>query len=349
MRNHTVGLDVSFFVRSFVYFHTSCVRTAKAQTGETAWMRRLTWAFPGRLCDKYHNLMSLLKYLSPKIIFHCRNMKIDICKIKWVEKGYLGFLSSMNDCNGVSDCYWDCFFPVWMIVIVCGSDCYWDCFFPVWMIVIVCGSDCYWDCFFPVWMIVIVGGSDCYWDCFFPVWMIVIVGGSDCYWDCFFPLRMIVTVGGSDCYWDCFLPVWMIVTVGVSNCYWDCFFPVWMIVIVGVSDCYWDCFFPVWMIVTVGVSDCYWDCFFPVWMIVIVGGSDSYWDCRSGAWVAHRRPMKMLLLIELKRVTQFFMVSGSEHTWFWMEGLWFWIMLKEWFFLKLLFSVNAIIILSGIV
>ena len=30
-------------------------------SGETAWMCRLTWAFSGRLCDKYHNLMSWLK------------------------------------------------------------------------------------------------------------------------------------------------------------------------------------------------------------------------------------------------------------------------------------------------
>ena len=29
--------------------------------GETARMRRLAWAFAGRLCDKYHNLMSWLK------------------------------------------------------------------------------------------------------------------------------------------------------------------------------------------------------------------------------------------------------------------------------------------------
>ena len=29
---------------------------------ETARMRRLAWAFAGRLCDKYHNLMSWLKY-----------------------------------------------------------------------------------------------------------------------------------------------------------------------------------------------------------------------------------------------------------------------------------------------
>ena len=27
-------------------------------SGETARMRRLTWTFDGRLCDKYHNLMN---------------------------------------------------------------------------------------------------------------------------------------------------------------------------------------------------------------------------------------------------------------------------------------------------
>ena len=31
-------------------------------SGETAPMRRLAWAFAGRLCDKYHNLMSWLYY-----------------------------------------------------------------------------------------------------------------------------------------------------------------------------------------------------------------------------------------------------------------------------------------------
>ena len=30
-------------------------------SGETAQMRRLAWAFAGRLCDKYHNPMSWLK------------------------------------------------------------------------------------------------------------------------------------------------------------------------------------------------------------------------------------------------------------------------------------------------
>ena len=40
MRSHPVGLDVWFLLGLFVYF----------------------WAFAGRLCDKYHNLMSWLNY-----------------------------------------------------------------------------------------------------------------------------------------------------------------------------------------------------------------------------------------------------------------------------------------------
>ena len=32
-------------------------------SGVAAWMRRLAWAFSGRLCDKYYNLMSWLKHL----------------------------------------------------------------------------------------------------------------------------------------------------------------------------------------------------------------------------------------------------------------------------------------------
>ena len=50
MCSHPVGLDVW------------CVRTAKALAilPETAQVRRLAWAFAGRICDKYHNLMSWL-------------------------------------------------------------------------------------------------------------------------------------------------------------------------------------------------------------------------------------------------------------------------------------------------
>ena len=51
MRSYLVGLDVWFLVGAFAYFHTLCVQTV---------MRRLAWAFAGRLCGKYHNLMSWL-------------------------------------------------------------------------------------------------------------------------------------------------------------------------------------------------------------------------------------------------------------------------------------------------
>ena len=37
--------------------------------GETARMRRLTWAFAGRLCDKSHNLMSWLSFIELQLCF----------------------------------------------------------------------------------------------------------------------------------------------------------------------------------------------------------------------------------------------------------------------------------------
>ena len=58
MHNHPVGLDIWFLVRPFVYFHT---RANSEGSGETAQMRRLSWAFAGCLCDNYHKLMSWLK------------------------------------------------------------------------------------------------------------------------------------------------------------------------------------------------------------------------------------------------------------------------------------------------
>ena len=54
MRSHPVELDVWPLVRLFVYFHTSCVRTAKALA------RLCAWAIAGCLCGKYHKLMSWL-------------------------------------------------------------------------------------------------------------------------------------------------------------------------------------------------------------------------------------------------------------------------------------------------
>ena len=54
IRSHPVGRDVWFLVEPFVYFHTSCMRTAKA-LAKIAQMRRLAWASDGPLCDKCHN------------------------------------------------------------------------------------------------------------------------------------------------------------------------------------------------------------------------------------------------------------------------------------------------------
>ena len=59
MRSHPVGLNVWFFgrtLRLLPYF--MCANSEGS--GETARMRRLGWAFAGRLCDKYYNLMSWL-------------------------------------------------------------------------------------------------------------------------------------------------------------------------------------------------------------------------------------------------------------------------------------------------
>ena len=61
MRSHPVGLDVWLFgqtIRQLPYL--MCVNSEGS--GESARMRRLAWAIAGRLCDKYHNLMSWLNF-----------------------------------------------------------------------------------------------------------------------------------------------------------------------------------------------------------------------------------------------------------------------------------------------
>ena len=67
VRSHPMELDVWFLVGPFIYFHTLCVRTAKAVArlhgcagSPEPWLRRLTWALAGRLCYKHHKLMSWL-------------------------------------------------------------------------------------------------------------------------------------------------------------------------------------------------------------------------------------------------------------------------------------------------
>ena len=62
------GLDVWFFIGPYFM----CVNSKGS--GETAQMRRLGWDFAGRLCDKYHNLMSWLISFHPCTV--CGNILI---------------------------------------------------------------------------------------------------------------------------------------------------------------------------------------------------------------------------------------------------------------------------------
>ena len=88
MHSHPVGLDVWFLIGPFVYFHTSCVRTAKA----LARLRRLAWAFAGCLCGKYHNLMRWLKPLGLRTwsVIHVTKCHLDqtnsCAKVKWLYR-----------------------------------------------------------------------------------------------------------------------------------------------------------------------------------------------------------------------------------------------------------------------
>ena len=61
MRSHPVEVDVWFFGRALRLLPYFMCENSEG-SGEPARMRRLAWAFAGRLCDKYHNLMSWLKY-----------------------------------------------------------------------------------------------------------------------------------------------------------------------------------------------------------------------------------------------------------------------------------------------
>ena len=49
--------------------------------GETARMRRLAWAFAGRLCDKYYNLMSWLIWTWKKICLLGENVHLIKTKV----------------------------------------------------------------------------------------------------------------------------------------------------------------------------------------------------------------------------------------------------------------------------
>ena len=62
MHSHPVGLDFGCLVGTLIRLLPYFMCANSEGSGETVRMRGLAWAFAGRLCDKYHNLMSWLKY-----------------------------------------------------------------------------------------------------------------------------------------------------------------------------------------------------------------------------------------------------------------------------------------------
>ena len=78
MHSHPVGLDVWFFVEPFLYFHTSCVWTAKTLARLRGCAGSLELA--GCLCDEYHNLMSWLKW-SPTHSFYAHSVLLHAWRI----------------------------------------------------------------------------------------------------------------------------------------------------------------------------------------------------------------------------------------------------------------------------
>ena len=69
MRSHPVGLDVWFFVGPFVYFHTSCVRTAKALVAYVI-STIISWA-GSNVFRLYRFLIIALSYTFNQIFHQC--------------------------------------------------------------------------------------------------------------------------------------------------------------------------------------------------------------------------------------------------------------------------------------
>ena len=62
-----MGLDVWYLIGPVVFFHESCANSKGS--GETA--RKLAWAFAGRKCDKFLNLMSVCLFLEACEVVDC--------------------------------------------------------------------------------------------------------------------------------------------------------------------------------------------------------------------------------------------------------------------------------------
>ena len=81
MRSHPVELDVWFLVGPFVYFHT-------------AWMRRLAWAFTGRLC--FSTIISRAGSFKQKFCALLVELQYFIVDWDRVLNGFLGFCMLKN-------------------------------------------------------------------------------------------------------------------------------------------------------------------------------------------------------------------------------------------------------------
>ena len=78
-------------------------------SGETAWMRRPSWAFAGRICDKYYNLMSFVRTWMP--------VKLNTClfyeqSLKVITRAFMDILHVLTLAIFRSGTSWDFPFPV---------------------------------------------------------------------------------------------------------------------------------------------------------------------------------------------------------------------------------------------
>ena len=83
MCSHAVGLDVWFFVRPFVNFHTSCVRTAKALV---AYVINTTISWAGSNENNHLKYLSCLMTKSTKWLYAQQRLRESSLCTQWVAK-----------------------------------------------------------------------------------------------------------------------------------------------------------------------------------------------------------------------------------------------------------------------
>ena len=95
MRSHPVGLDVWFLVRPFIYFHTSCVRTAKAlarlrgcagspETSLVAYVISTIFSWAGSFQKVFETVQQVLDFV--KNYYDYFSFEVDWFKYPWKRK-----------------------------------------------------------------------------------------------------------------------------------------------------------------------------------------------------------------------------------------------------------------------